>query len=82
MNVIVTWIEVPEEADFVIFRNISEPDFRRLLSYHGKFINSEDCPEDMNDFFFKADGKFRFEKHAGPVRNWSFDANLIMGFVL
>lgn len=82
MNVIVTWLEIPEEADFVIFRNISEEAFKTLLSYHNKFINNEAAPDDMNDFFFTEDGKFRFEKHPGPIRNWSFDANLIMGIAL
>jgi hypothetical protein len=84
MNVLVVWSEVPDSVDFVLFRNISTELCRKLSSFHGKYIDQDDESEtaDLNEIFYDEAGKFRFEKHPGPIRGYQWDAVIHTGIIV
>lgn len=85
MRILLIWDELPDEWSFVIFHEATKDDIDLFKKWHGKYINSgkDDNDEDeMNKYFYKADGKFRFEKRKELLTGQYFDLIVMMGFIL
>lgn len=83
MRILIVWSDVPDATCFLIFQNISVELYNKLVSFHGKYINADQDTEDLNDFFYTEDGKFRFEKEklTEPIFGQGFDAVIHTGFI-
>lgn len=84
MTLLMVWSEVPDATWFVIFSNISVSLYNKLVSFHGKYINSDEDTDDLNDLMYDTDGKFKFErqKFTGVIFDTKFDAVIHTGIAL
>lgn len=81
-SILVCWQEVPDETHFVVLSGIPEDIFEVVVGFNGQYINGTGEHSRIWNFFYDAEGVFRFQKLEGPVRNWPFDAVIHTGIIL
>lgn len=91
-NVLVAWLEIPEDQFFIVFKGLNEQEYNEILRYHGSFIN-QSCPEfweeqvhekhiaSMTKFFYDDKFAFKFEKVQEAQNAKDFNSVIMCGFL-
>ncbi len=84
-RVLIVWCELGGESTFILRENVDEEEHMFLLGCHNRYINSVDVDEkeqeELNDHFFTADGKEKFQAYK-EIPSGHFDAVVLTGIVL
>lgn len=65
--VIVVWQEIPESTKFVLIVPKDQAEYDLLMSFHNKFINSDENTNELCDYFFSEDGSLKFLPETDPI---------------
>lgn len=86
-RVLIVWSEVPEQiAQFVVL-TVDADVAEKLKRFNGQYINScgtsDELADEMNNFFYPANGYFKFKENVveGPLTD-EYDLIIQCGFIL
>lgn len=86
MKALIVFCELPEEVKLYVVNDVDDQLRNTLLSFHGVYVNSCDSDDDLqqqvNNFFFTDDGKYKFQPVERPIVDEKFDIVIQCGFYL